>query len=418
MRQLEDYRREIWNCYRDSMCKYVFTWHIKSERFSRMCPSLIRYHFDAFSAQGRLDVARALIEGDLEWSERLLDVVYRCQLCGGCDYVCGRVKEIQPGKIIQALRAKLVNDGKGPPEEFKPLLQSLKDHGNPYGQPNAKRSNWLKALYHYKPAVSKGEMADTGEWADTILYTGCSPLRDPTAESAPLTAAKLLMAAGIDVGFLENKETCCGNPALRIGDQDEFVAFAKENIDTFNKLGVKKVVCICPFCYSTFRRDYPEIGEAMNFEVLHILEVVDQLIAEGRLRPESREPLTVTYHDPCHLGRISSCGVSGTNAFTGLYDAPRNILKAIPGIELVEMERIKDDSLCCGAGSWMMPAYPDFVKSTAHERIAEAETTRAEALVTYCPHCEENFGANLKSSGSAMEISNLLELVLKSIGEK
>ncbi len=134
MRQLEDYRREIWNCYRDSMCKYVFTWHIKSERFSRMCPSLIRYHFDAFSAQGRLDVARALLEGDLEWSEKLLDVVYRCQLCGGCDYVCGRVKEIQPGKIIQAMRAKLVADGKGPPEEFRPLLQSLKDHQKSFRQ--------------------------------------------------------------------------------------------------------------------------------------------------------------------------------------------------------------------------------------------------------------------------------------------
>ncbi len=101
----------------------------------------------------------------------------------------------------------------------------------------------------------------------------------------PLAAAKILMAAGVEVGFLENKEMCCGNPALRIGDQDEFVAFAKENIKTFNRLGVKKVVCICPYCYSTFRRDYPEVGEAMNFEVVHILEMVDQLISEKRLQP-------------------------------------------------------------------------------------------------------------------------------------
>jgi len=127
MKQLKDYRWDAWNCYRDSMCKHVFTWHTKSARFSRMCPSLIKYHFDAFSAQGRLDAARALIEGDLEWSDRLLDVVYRCQLCGGCDYVCGRIKEIQPGRVIQAMRARLVADGKAPPPEFEKLMNTIKE---------------------------------------------------------------------------------------------------------------------------------------------------------------------------------------------------------------------------------------------------------------------------------------------------
>ncbi|MFC2032799.1 (Fe-S)-binding protein, partial [Chloroflexota bacterium] len=223
---------------------------------------------------------------------------------------------------------------------------------------------------------------------------------------------KLLIKAGVDINILGEQEKCCGNPSLRMGDQAEFIAFAKENIKKFNELGVKKVVCTCPFCYSTFRRDYPEVGEKMNFEVTHILEFVGQLIKEKKLRPRKVKKLTVTYHDPCHLGRIGSNGVSGTGAFTGMYDIPRNILQSIPGVRLVEMERIKDDSLCCGAGSWMKNAYPDFAQWTATERITEARTTGAEALVTYCPHCEENFGDILKSSGNDMKLYNLLDLVL------
>jgi Fe-S oxidoreductase len=418
MKKLEDYRRDIWNCYRDSMCKYVFTWHIKSERFARMCPSLARYHFDAFSAQGRLDVARALIEGELEGSDRLLDVVYRCQLCGGCDYVCGRVKEIQPGRIIQAMRARLVADGTGPPPEFIPLMKSLRNYQNPYDQPNARRADWVKALYRYKPSNAPTVIPETGGAVDTMLFVGCSPLRDPSAEKMPLTATKLLMKAGVDIGLLESREICCGNPSLRIGDQDEFVAFAKENIKMLNDLGVKKLVCLCPFCYSTFRRDYPQVGEAMNFEVVHILEEVEQLIREEKLKPEKRNALTVTYHDPCHLGRIGSDGISGTGVFTGLYETPRNILRSISGINLVEMERIKDDTFCCGAGSWMKNAYPDFAHATAMERIEEAGTTKAQALVTHCPHCEENFDASLKQSGNPMEIYNLLDLVLAAVEEE
>jgi Fe-S oxidoreductase len=415
MKQLEDYRWEAWNCYRDSMCKYVFTWHIKSERFARMCPSLIRYQFDAFCAQGRLDLARAIIEGELEWSERLLDVVYRCQLCGGCDYVCGRVKEIQPGRIIQAMRAKLVSAGKAPPPEFTPLMESLRAYQNPYNQPNSRRSKWLKEFYQYKPPEADDIVIDEEKHNDTVLYVGCSPLRDPHAEAMPKAAVEILMKGGIDVGLLENREQCCGNPSLRIGDQNEFVAFARENIALFNKLGVKKLVCICPFCYSTFRRDYPMVGDEMNFEVVHILELIAQLIEEKRLKSTKDEHLTVTYHDPCHLGRISSDGVSGTGAFTGLYDVPRRILKSIPGIDLVEMERIRDDTLCCGAGSWMKLAYPDFAQSTALERIAEAATTGAEGLVTYCPHCEENFEEALSASGSKMRLYNLLDLLLEAL---
>jgi Fe-S oxidoreductase len=236
MKQLEDYRWEAWNCYRDSMCKSVFTWHIKSERFARNCPSHIRYQFDAFSAQGRLDVARAIIEGDLEWSDRLLEVVYKCQLCGACDYTCGRIKEIQPGRVIQAMRAKFVADGKAPPPEFKALMDDLKTSQNPYKKDNAKRDVWLKDFAESTDAEGL-EIPEAGQ-AENLLYVGCSPLRDSSCEAMPKNAAALLLKGGFDVGVLGARERCCGNPSLRIGDQVEFVAFAQENIRMFNSRGI------------------------------------------------------------------------------------------------------------------------------------------------------------------------------------
>ena len=275
MKQLHEYRRDAWNCYRDSMCKHVFTWHIKDSRFSRMCPSLIRYHFDAYSAQGRLDLARAMIEGELAHSDKLLDVIYRCQLCGGCDYVCGRVKEIQPGRIIQAMRAKLVDEGQAPPQEFRQLMQDMRDYQNPYQQKNSQRGAWIEDLQHSFSADMP--IPDEDSPTDNLLYIGCSPLRDAAAQTMPKTVATLLMRAGYPVGILGDRERCCGNPCHRVGDQVEFEAFAKENIKMFNKLGVKKLICVCPFCYSTFRRDYPHVGEPMNFRVVHVLDVIADL---------------------------------------------------------------------------------------------------------------------------------------------
>jgi len=414
VKELEEYRHDIWNCFRDSMCKHVFTWHVKSADFEDICPSLSRYKFDAYSAQGRMgDLARAIVEGELEWSDKLLEVMYTCQLCGACDYICGRITEMQPGQVIQAVRAKAIRDGMSPPAGFKSFLANLREYLNPYKKYDAERTNWLKGL----PAeLAEGIPApEAGSQTKSLLYVGCAPLRDPEAEKMPQTAVNILVKAGVDIGVLGERERCCGNPSLRIGDVDQFIAFAKENIKMFNEMGVEKLVTTCPFCYSTFKRDYPEVGDKMNFEVVHILEFVDQLVTEGKLKLTKPINLTVTYHDPCHLGRIGNAGVSGTGDFTGIYEQPRNIINSIPGLKLVEMNRIKDDSWCCGAGGWMRDGYLDFAQWTAARRIEEAETTGAEAMVTCCPHCEENLGEAIQNRGNKMKMYDLLDLVLQAL---
>lgn len=414
VKELEEYRHDIWNCFRDSMCKHVFTWHLRNADFDNICPSLTRYKFDAYSAQGRFgDIARAIVEGELDWSDKLLEVIYKCQLCGACDYICGRITEGQPGLVIQAMRAKALRDGMSPPGGFKPFLDDLREYLNPYRKLDAERTNWIRGL----STELTGEISapEAGSKTKTLLYVGCAPLRDLEAETMPQTAVSILLKAGVDVGVLGERERCCGNPSLRMGDVDQFTAFAKENIKLFNEMGIEKLVTTCPFCYSTFKRDYPEVGDKMNFEVVHILELVDQLIKEGKLKLTKPVNLSVTYHDPCHLGRISNAGVSGTGDFTGIYQQPRDIINSIPSVKLVEMNRIKDDSWCCGAGSWMRNGYLEFAQWTAAERIKEAEATGAEALVTYCPHCEENLGEAIHKRGSKMKMYDLLDLVLQAV---
>ncbi len=414
VKELEEYRHWCWNCFRDSMCKHVFTWHLRNPDHNDICPTLARYKFDAYSAQGKMgDIARAIIEGELEWSDKLLQVIYEDPICGACSYICGRITEMQPSDVIQAMRVKAIRDGMSPPGGFKSFLDDLREHLNPYRKLNAERNNWLRSLS--SELTDKIQATDTGNKTKTLLYVGCAPLRDAEAGKMPRDAVNLLLRAGIDVGILGERERCCGNPSLRMGDMEQFVAFARENIKMFHEMGIEKVITTCPYCYSTFKRDYPEVGEEMNFEVVHILEVVDELIDDGKLRPAKPVNLTVTYHDPCHLGRLSGPGSSGTGDFTGIYEEPRNILKSIPGVKLVEMNRTRDDAWCCGAGGWLRDGYPDLAQWTAAKRIEEARTTGADALVTCCPHCQENLEEALKDDGNNMKLYDLLDLLLRSL---
>jgi len=413
IKELAEYRHWCWNCFRDSMCKHVFTWHLRSADYDDICPTLTRYKFDAYAGQGKMgELARTIIEGEMGWSDKLLEVIYQDPLCGACDYICGRVAEMQPAQVIQAMRAKAIKDGIAPPGGFKAFLDDLREYLNPYRKYDAERINWLKGL---SAELAEGTSTEKGAKTKTLLYVGCFPLREPGAQKMAQDAVTALIKAGVDVGILGERERCCGNPSLRMGDVDSFIAFAKENIKMFNDMGVKKLVTICPFCYSTFKRDYPDVGDKMNFEVVHILELVDQLIAQGKLRLSKPINLSVTYHDPCHLGRISDAGISGTGTFTGIYAQPRRILSRIPGVELVEMDRNKDDSWCCGAGGWLRNGYLELARWTADKRIEEAEATGAEALVTYCPHCEENLGEAIQRRGNKIKIYDLLDLVLQGL---
>jgi Fe-S oxidoreductase len=218
-----------------------------------------------------------------------------------------------------------------------------------------------------------------------------------------------------------------------MGYRGEFTKYAQNNIEAWSKAGVKTVVTPCSDGYFAFRRLYPQLGS--NFEVLHTVEFINRLIKKGKIKFGKTIPMTVTYHDPCHLGRMGEVYIPwkgiekkirgqiivheppkpimrGAN---GIYEPPREVLKCIPGLELVEMERIREYSWCCGAGGGVNEAYPDFSIWTAGERIEEAKATGAEAIVTACPWCERNFSDAISENGQKMKVYDILELVQQAI---
>jgi Fe-S oxidoreductase len=245
----------------------------------------------------------------------------------------------------------------------------------------------------------------------------------------------LLKKAGVDVGIAGKEETCCGGRAYDLGYMGELTKYAENNVEMLKTSGVKTVVTSCSDCYHAFKVLYDKVGLKGDLEVLHITEYLERLIQEGKLKPNKEVATTVTYHDPCHLGRLGEPWIHwdgkikveldmriqhepkktfrrGTN---GVYEPPRNVLKSIPGLRLVEMFRTKEYTWCCGAGGGVIDAYPDFSIWTAIERIKEARDTGAEALVTACPWCIRNFKDAVKETGDTLKVYDVVELVEKSV---
>jgi len=395
-----DLRKVAWQCSRCSVCKWVDAWEVKSARFAKVCPSSLYYLFDAYSCQGRMDVAIALIDEKLKYedSPALLDIYYKCNMCGGCDAMCKRVQDMEPLRVIQEIRTRLVGDGQLLPNHL-PVIESLRKEDNMMMKPKADRGKWAEGL----------KVKDlTSEKAEVVFHAGCHLSFDEEQWPVARTALQILQKAGVDVGIFGKDETCCGGKAYEMGYKGEFTKYAENNMEAWKNAGVKTVVTPCSDGYYAFKHLYPEVGS--NFEVLHMVEFIDRLIKEGKLKFTRKVPMTVTYHDPCHLGRRDHVYVPG-EAIMGIYDAPRDIIKSIPGVELVEMYRIKEYAWCCGAGGGAKEAYPDFNAFTARERIEEAKATGAEALVTACPWCERNFLDAISANGEKMKVYDIVELV-------
>jgi heterodisulfide reductase subunit D len=358
----------------------------------KLCPAYTRYGFFAYSGRGKCYLAQGIKEGVLEPDEELADVLFHCTLCGSCEEQCAT--DQSPTDIARLVRREVVKALGGPPGDAQTVVKSTVNYKNPYQQPKAMRYRWAKGM-NIKDASK--------EKVETLYFVGCTAAMIPARTHFALNTVKLLEAAGEDFGTLGSKEICCGATTYNLGVEDTFKEIATENTEMLNKLEVQKVLTSCSGCYSVMKNEYPKIARR-NFEVVHVVEYLDQLIAEGKLKPEKKVELTVTYHDPCHLGRYSK-----------LYDAPRRILEAIPGIELIEMPRNREKSWCCGAGAGVKTTYPDFAAWIGEQRINEAKETGAEALVTACPFCEGNLTDVAQATEAGMEVFDVTDLLLRSL---
>ncbi len=426
---LSDYRYEMENCSRCSHCKFIPWPVMQSHRFSQGCPAIARYNFHSYSASGKIEIALALYQGRLKgWTEEMLNAVFRCQMCGACQVACrpNNFLLVDIDEILLELRKKAIEDGQILPEHSI-LIQAMKSEDNPFGKPKQERGKWAEGL----------DLKDLNkEQAEVMFHTGCRYSYQEEQWEVVRGAIQLLKQADIDVGIYGDTEACCGGRAYEIGFKAEFQNFAEDMLSRIKSSGAKILVTPCADCYGTFKQIYSLTeNKVEGVEILHITEFLERLINQGKLRFQKRLDMKITYHDPCHLGRKGEVvepwkgewKLTGPHIYepvpekpwkigiNGCYDPPRNVLKSIPGIELIEMERIREYSWCCGAGGGVMEAYPDFAHWSALERIEEAKSTGAEALVTACGWCEANFKSALKEKGEKFPIYDVVELALKAI---
>jgi len=383
---LEEYKEEVWHCQRCNWCKIGFGWTVKSQKYHWSCPSFTKFRYDAYSAQGRMHIALALIEGMMDWkdSEKLLEIIYACDTCGACAINCIRIMENNPLEVIEALRARAVELGIGPMPAHKRFAENVKVTHNVYGEPHVDRIKWVSD--DAKPLAK----------SDTVLFMGCtSPYRRPEIMKA---TARVLRASGIDFTLLPD-EWCCGSPLFRTGQLELAEKMVQHNVEAMKATGARRVIFNCAGCYKTFAIDYPKIAGDLNFELMHIVELLADLYNKGKIRFNKLPTEIVTYHDPCHMGR-----------YLGVYDAPRIILDAIKGIKLVEMERIKDQAWCCGAGGGVRAAFPDLSLWTAKQRIEEARDTGAATIVSSCPFCATNLEWAIKEMKVRMKYKDITQI--------
>lgn len=417
----EEYLEMIKKCLRCSICKWIPQLQIKSQKYATACPAIDMYNFHTYSGGGKIILALALEMGRIKPSEELRDIVYKCTECGSCAVSCKFLSTIEPLEIIMKLREKLVNAGYGPMPKQQQYIESVKKLNNPYNEPHEKRMAWLPDDIELDPN------------AKVVYFVGCTS--SYRRIEMALAAARIMNTAGIPFNILQDDEFCCGSPILRTGDTKTFEVFLNKNINALESKGVETVVFSCAGCYDTFKVDYP-LYRKYNFRVLHTVEFFDELLETGQLKLTNKVPLTVTYHDPCHLGRnaeryeewdgkvVSVMPLISINVppkpkrtgSKGIYDAPRNILNKIPGLKLVEMERIREYSYCCGAGAGVKSAFPDFALNTAKSRIQEAEDTGADTLTTACPFCSTNLQDGIIESGSELKFFDISELLLMALG--
>ncbi|HXF74791.1 MAG TPA: (Fe-S)-binding protein [Methylomirabilota bacterium] len=353
------------------------------------CPPYEFYRFQRHTPKSRWLMSQRVFHGLDPITDELKEVIAACTNCLMCQELCGvRDDGYGPWEITVAMREEIA-EREGPIAPHRPIYDALRRHDNPWARPESERGAWAEGLGVKR--LSEGR-------ASTLLFAGCSA-DQASGRSGAVALAKLMQKAGEDFAILGNEEKCCGLYAFDLGFRREYERLRDGNLATIDAGGIKQVVVACGSC----RRMWREYGKmsGVKFTVAHGAEYVERLIGAGRLKFARPVNKKVTYHDACHLGR--GCGV---------YDAPRNILRAIPGVELVEMERNRRWSWCCGGGGGVPEADPELARWCAADRMREAKASGAELMLTSSALCQRSFG-DLKEA--ALPVQDLLEFVCQAL---
>jgi Fe-S oxidoreductase len=321
------------------------------------------------------------------------DVIWSCTTCAACVQECP--VDIEHVDTIVDIRRNLVMAESAFPAEAGTMLRNLESTGNPWGQPQSDRAAWAEGLD--VRVLAEGERAP-----EYLYWVGCAASFDDRAKATARATATLLAQAGVAFAILGPREGCSGDPARRIGNEYLFQTMADQNVGTLTQARTTKIVASCPHCFNTLRNEYPDYGG--RFDVVHHSQLFEDLIASGRIRPTHRVRESVTYHDPCYLGRHND-----------EYAAPRRVLEAIPGVRSLEMPRHGPRGFCCGAGGARMWMEERIGKRINEERTDEAISTGASTLGVACPYCLVMLDDGARARDAELRVTDISQLLADSV---
>ncbi|MDI6841112.1 MAG: (Fe-S)-binding protein [bacterium] len=366
---------DAYKCYQCGKCMSVCPWYqVKTVEFPvYRIPQAVKLGV-TISSEVKEEVAKEVEE------------IFRCVGCEACTDECPHGVSIP--NIMRAIRRILVDYGTLP-HDLKAVISRIYNVGNPFGEPREKRGNWAHGL----------DIPAFRQDMEFLYFSCCIPAYDTRAKNVAQSTVKILKSANVSFGILGQEEQCCCESIRRAGAEKVFKELAKSNITAFKKAGVHKILTTSPHCYSTFKKEYTEFGA--NFEVLHQTQLFSQLIKSKRLIPQKPLNKRVAYHDPCTLGRQN-----------GIYDEPREVLKSIPGLELVEIPNFsREYSLCCGGGGIGLWHDWPIVERIADVRVKQVLGTGAEILAVACPYCLQMFEDSIKTMNAELQVMDIAELL-------
>ena len=367
----------IYHCVKCKLCS-IASFH-PGDEWLPLCPSGQYYGYQAFYAPGKMEIFRAILEGEItEPSEGLLNAIYACTVCGACYEKCKQITNVELGapELFEAMRHEMATKG-WILDEHRAIVAKIKETRNAYGE---------KYKYKY-------DAKSTDSNADVLYYIGCTArYRVPEIADAMLAIFNKL---GIKYQVMD-EEWCCGSVLFRTGQVEAAEELVAHNVEEIKKSGAKTVVFTCPGCMKTFKNNYPDMG----VELVHATEFLARRLGNGMNL--NKGDMKVAYHDPCHLGRD-----------LGIYDEPRAVLSEVA--EIKSMKREREQAWCCGSGGGVKSAYDDFALWCATERLKEAREAGAEALVSACPFCKRNLREAAEKEGKGTRVYDIVELVDKGL---
>jgi Fe-S oxidoreductase len=354
---------------------------------------LLEIDTDFSNMEGDIEIRSAALDISFMSEEAKKDEIWNCTACGNCNEVCPL--DLKHSNTIETLRGRMVMDKAVMPSTVGRALRSIEDRGHPWRGTTLMRTDWAHGL-GIKTLAEDSNI-------DILFWVGCTEALEERSTRVAQAMAKLLRLAGINFGILGFEESCCGEPARRLGNEYLFQMQAEKNIELLESYGIMRIVTACPHGYNTIKNDYPRFGG--KFEVIHHTDLISQLLKEGKLKIAKGQGASVTYHDPCYLGR-----------YNDVYQQPRQIITSIPDIKMLEMQRNRNNSFCCGGGGGRMWLEENTGHRINEMRFGQAVDTGAQILATACPFCLQMFddAKKAKDVDALPRVMDIAELIAES----